>query len=85
MEHRFTRSEKLTAPMLVIGRARDCQTVVEPLRPFVAGLCDGQLVGSEARGHFMLVEEPDPFGGDVFAFLQPSRRSRERRLCNASQ
>ena len=75
MDYRFDQAERLTMPVLVISGASDFQTVVEPLRPFVAALPNGRLLEYEGRGHFMFVEEPERFARDVSGFLhEPSGR-----------
>jgi proline iminopeptidase len=70
LEYRFTQSARLTMPVLVIAGAADYQAVVDPLRPFVAGLRRGRLVEYPGRGHFMFVEDPERFARDVTAFLK---------------
>lgn len=70
LEYRFEKPDRLAMPVLVIGGAKDFQAVVEPLRPFVAGLPRARLIEYENRGHFMFVEEPERFARDVTAFLR---------------
>ena len=74
MEYRFDQHQRLTMPVLVIAGAKDYQSVVEPLRPFVAKLPRARLVEYEGRGHFMFVEDPERFARDVTDFLATSGR-----------
>ena len=69
MEYRFQQHERITMPVLVIAGEADYQTVVEPLRPFVAALPQARLLEYQGRGHFMFVEEPKRFARDVSSFL----------------
>ncbi len=70
LEYRFTRPERLTMPVLIIGGAKDYQAVIEPLRAFAARLRRARIVEYPNRGHFMYVEEPERFARDVTAFVR---------------
>jgi proline iminopeptidase len=72
LDYRFERSDRLTMPVLVIAGQEDHQTVIEPVRPFVAAVPDGRLLEYEGKGHFMFVEDPKRFAADVLAFLASS-------------
>lgn len=74
MDYRFERTDRLTMPVLVIAGQEDHQTVIEPVRPFIAALPHGHLLEYEGRGHFMFVEDPKRFASDVFEFLKTSSR-----------
>ena len=69
LNYRFTQGPRLTMPVLVIAGGADYQAVVEPLRPFVAGLRRARLIEYPGRGHFMFVEDPQRFARDVTAFV----------------
>lgn len=70
LDYRFTRTDRLTMPVLVIAGGADYQAVVEPLRAFVAKLPRARLIEYEGRGHFMFVEEPQRFARDATSFLR---------------
>ncbi len=69
MDYRFDRHDRLTMPVLVIAGLADFQTVVEPQRDLVARLPDARILEYPGRGHFMFVEDPARFAGDVAGFL----------------
>ena len=70
LDYRFRHGARLTMPVLVIAGGADYQAVIEPLRPFVAGLRRARLIEYPGRGHFMFVEDPQRFARDVTAFVR---------------
>ena len=70
LEYRFSRTARLTMPVLAIAGSRDYQAAVEPVREFVRRLPRARLIESDGAGHFMYVEQPERFARDVSAFLK---------------
>jgi len=69
LQYRFTKAEKVAAPVLVIAGGKDYQAAMEPQRDLVKALPKGRLIGYPGSGHFMFVEDPARFARDVTAFL----------------
>lgn len=70
LQYRFSKADKVLAPVLVIAGGRDYQAAIEPQRDLVKSLRRAQLVEYPNNGHFMFVEDPRRFARDVASFLR---------------
>ncbi len=71
LSYRFTQLDRLTMPVLFIDGALDHQTALAPQEAIASAIPDGRVLSYEGSGHFMFVEQPKRFAGDVAAFLAP--------------
>jgi proline iminopeptidase len=68
--YRFTASERITAPVLVIGGRYDHAIGVDSLRALARALPRATFLEYEESGHYPYLEEADRFERDVRDFLQ---------------
>ncbi len=73
LSYRFTKTDKVVSPVLVIAGGKDFQAALEPQRDLVKELKMARLLEYPANGHFMFVESPARFARDVTAFLRQIR------------
>jgi proline iminopeptidase len=70
LQYRFSKTDNVLAPVLVIAGGRDYQAAIEPQRDLVKDLRHARLVEYPRNGHFMFVEDPRRFARDVNSFLR---------------
>jgi len=70
LRYRFSKADRVLAPVLMIAGGRDFQASIEPQREFVRTLRRGRLLEYPESGHFMFAEDPLRFARDVDAFLR---------------
>jgi proline iminopeptidase len=67
--YRFTATERLTAPVLIVGGKYDQAIGLESMRALAKALPRATLLEYERSGHFPYLEEADRFEQDVTRFL----------------
>jgi proline iminopeptidase len=67
--YRFTATERITAPVLVVGGRYDRAIGVENLKALAAALPQATFLEYEESAHFPYLEEADRFERDVTRFL----------------
>jgi proline iminopeptidase len=67
--YRFSASERVTAPVLVVGGRYDHSIGLESMRALAKTLPQATLLEYEKSGHFPYLEEADRFEQDVTRFL----------------
>ncbi len=67
--YRFTASERITAPVLVVGGRHDRAIGLETMQALATTLPRATLLEYERSGHFPYLEEADRFEQDVTRFL----------------
>jgi len=68
-DYRFRRSAELTLPVLIIAGLHDFAIGLSQQRALAAALPHARLQIYERGGHFMYLDEPERFAGDVVRFL----------------
>jgi proline iminopeptidase len=74
LEYRFTRTERLAVPVLIVAGGRDGAARPEGLRELARRLPAASYLEYERSGHFLYVDEPDRFTADVVEFLAAAGR-----------
>ncbi|HEU4820034.1 MAG TPA: alpha/beta fold hydrolase [Qipengyuania sp.] len=69
LSYRFSGTDRLTMPVLLIDGAEDHQTALAPQQTLAAAIPRGEVRVYEGAGHFMFVEQPERFARDVAQFL----------------
>ncbi len=69
LSYRFSRFDRLTMPVLVMGGGRDGAVPLAGLRDLASRLPDARLVEYRDSGHFVYLDEPARFACDVAAFV----------------
>ncbi len=71
--YRFTASERVTAPVLIVGGRHDFAIGLETMQALAKALPRATLLEYEKSGHFPYLEEADRFEQDVTRFLSTLR------------
>jgi proline iminopeptidase len=69
-DHRFTRPDRLTMPVLVMAGAHDHAIGLQAQRALAASLRQGRLVAFSQSGHFLYLDETRKFQDEVRRFLR---------------
>lgn len=69
LSYRFTATDKLTMPVLLIDGSEDHQTALAQQQGLAAAIPDGEVKIYAGAGHFMFVEQPGRFARDVGRFV----------------
>ena len=79
LEYHFTAYQRLTMPVLVVAGRHDRAVVSEGLRELTRRLPNARFVEYEHSGHFVYLDEPDRFAGDMTVFLTAARKGQRER------
>lgn len=70
--YRFSAPDKLTMPVLILGGQYDAAIGLDQQKRLAAALPKARLEIYERAGHFLYIDQPARFAGDVTTFLDGS-------------
>jgi len=70
LKYRFTKQDRITAPVLVVAGREDHQVGLPAQRALASSLPNGRIVEMENAGHWMMVDDPVRFAREVTPFLR---------------